>query len=168
MKKTKKTILKYFDEYLKNDRYELSQENLSEVIDRILDVGEYVNEVEEIYKLYPTKCPICARSTGKTKKNKRKIAILLRDEYSFNILKSVIKRYLLECSKTNTWIQNFGTFLNNIPDHGLEEDTKPAFYIEYMNRMYVPEGFDSEGKPTHSDFVVKKLLIKEWIKQQQQ
>ena len=170
MVKTMKTILKYFEEYkflLEEhdtvEHYILKEEDLHKVINKILDVGEYKEDVDIIYKLYPTKCKTSGRSTGKTIKNKFKIAILLRDAYEVNELSSIIKRYHSECERNSTWMMNFATFLNNVPDY--EPEKKPEFYITYLDKIYEPEGFDSEtGYPLHSNFIIKKLLTKEWIK----
>lgn len=73
------------------------------------------NIIEEIYKEYPSKCPIKGSSTGKTKKNKDKIRQLLKD-HSPDELKKIITWYISDCKKSNTFIKNLGTFLNNLPD----------------------------------------------------
>ena len=78
---------------------------------------EYVNEnINEIYNKYPTKCSIKDRSTGKTYKDKEKIKKLLKKHSKEEIIKK-IDDYVKECYNTNTYLKNFGTFLNNLPDY---------------------------------------------------
>jgi len=72
-------------------------------------------EVEEIYKSYPGKCPVSSRVTGKSSKDKDKIKKVLKT-ISYQELKETINLYLEECIKTKTYIKNFDTFLNNLPD----------------------------------------------------
>lgn len=72
-----------------------------------------INNVNNIYSLYPTKCPIGNRSTGKCNKDKIKISKLIKEGKD---LKTIIETYLSDCVKTKTYIKNFGTFLNQLPD----------------------------------------------------
>lgn len=82
--------------------------------------------VERIYAAYPSKCPVSKRGTGKSSKDKHKIARLLRDgEYTEESLTEIIKRYLKESAESQSYIKNFATFLNNIPDYS-EEPEQPA------------------------------------------
>ena len=76
-----------------------------------------MSEVEQIYKAYPSKCPIKGSSTGKSKANKEKIKRLLKKDYNYNQLIYIIQRYIKECIINKTWMMNFKTFLNNIPDY---------------------------------------------------
>lgn len=73
-------------------------------------------DVEKIYALYPTKCPVSGRGTGKSSKDKTRIIALLKT-HTVEGLEAVINQYLSDCSRTNTYIKNFSTFLNNIPDY---------------------------------------------------
>lgn len=72
--------------------------------------------INSIYSIYPSKCPIKKSSTGKTSSNKTKIKSMLQN-MSADELKSIIKRYIAECTESKTFIKNFSTFLNNIPDY---------------------------------------------------
>lgn len=76
-------------------------------------------EVERIYKLYPTKCPVKGRPTGKSSSDKKKIERELK-KYGEEKLTNTIKRYLKECMDSQTPIKNFSTFLNNVPDYESE------------------------------------------------
>lgn len=80
--------------------------------------------IDEIYGLYPGKCPISGRSTGKCSKNKKQIATLLksRDEQD---IKDTITRYLEDCKSSNTYIKNFGTLLNQFPEKKSETTAPP-------------------------------------------
>lgn len=71
--------------------------------------------IEEIYNSYPTRCVVGGRSTGKCAKNKDKLKTLLKTITSDKII-DTIKWYVEDCKKTNTYMMNFSTFLNNIPD----------------------------------------------------
>jgi len=91
------------------------------------DKGEVDAAVERIYSAYPTKCPVSQRSTGKSSKDKEKIARLLRSKsYTEEELAAKIDRYVRECSATRTYIKNFATFLNNVPDYSEPEQPQPV------------------------------------------
>ena len=77
-------------------------------------------DIDKIYNLYPAKCPFRNVSTGKTKKNKDKIKTLLND-YSVDELETTIKTYIAECVQSKTYLKNFSTFLNNLPDYSQSE-----------------------------------------------
>jgi len=74
-----------------------------------------INDVDDIYNSYPSKCPITNRLLGKSSQDKIKIRSLLKDKPKAEIL-DAIKYYIFECKKTKTYVKNFKTFLNNIPD----------------------------------------------------
>lgn len=71
------------------------------------------SEVDEIYRLYPTKCPVGGRSTGKGAKDKAKIAKVLKTGYP---LKAAVAFYIGDCKRSGVFLKNFSTFLNNLPD----------------------------------------------------
>lgn len=101
-----------------------------------------INHNKIIYDLYPSKCH-SGRSTGKSKnKDLEKITKLLKD-YSVEHLTKVIEWYIDDCKKTNTYLKNFSTFLNNIPDipqsESVEEKKKFIKYFKYgMTAQYIP------------------------------
>jgi hypothetical protein len=80
------------------------------------------NNIKEIYDSYPSKCQKRGTSTGKCFKDKDRIKKLLKTHDKDYILK-VIDWYIKDCQKTDTYIKNFSTFLNNFPD--LPEQQKP-------------------------------------------
>lgn len=94
------------------------------------NVNVNLNEnIELIYNSYPTRCVVGGRSTGKSAKNKDKLKILLKTITSDKLI-DTIKWYVSDCKKTNTYMMNFSTFLNNIPDvpgeyKPIESTTKP-------------------------------------------
>ena len=100
-------------------------------------------EVEYIYSIYPTKCPIKNSSTGKGEKNKKQIKTLLKTK-SKEELENVIKSYLNDCKNSNTWIKNFKTFLNDLPDVIKEEQ------IIYWRKK--TENVDLYHESTKSEF----------------
>lgn len=76
--------------------------------------------INRLYALYPTKCPVSGRNTGKSSKDKHKLEILLRTNTEER-LAGIITRYIKESTEHNSYVKNFATFLNNIPDY----DSKP-------------------------------------------
>lgn len=91
-------------------------------------------EINNIYNIYPSKCPISSRSSGKSSKDKEKIGRLLKKGI---MLKPIIERYVKECTETKTYIKNFSTFLNNVPDYGdIKEPNKEVKkYATYEDMM---------------------------------
>ena len=73
-------------------------------------------DVGIIYSKYPSRCVISNRSTGKTSKNKDKIKALLKNGQTVETLEKLIETYVGDCKKTKTYMKNFATFLNNLPD----------------------------------------------------
>lgn len=82
---------------------------------RVEDSAIGGDDVESIYRAYPAKCPNCFRSTGKGKKDKKKIARILSTR-SCSFILDRIKEYRNECESHGTWMQNFSKFLNNLPE----------------------------------------------------
>jgi len=76
-------------------------------------------EIDKIYNSYPSKCSISKRPTGKSKKCKDKIKTLLRSGQDDLI--EIINRYVKECEENKTFMKNFSTFLNNLPDYSENE-----------------------------------------------
>lgn len=76
---------------------------------------EDTDAIEEIYALYPGKCPISGRSTGKCSKNKKQIATLLKTR-DLQDIKDTMLSYLEDCKSSSTYIKNFSTLLNQFPE----------------------------------------------------
>lgn len=76
-------------------------------------------DIEEIYSLYPATSTYerngaqQKRSTAKSSSCKKKILNVLKTGYD---LKAAIPLYVEERKRSNTPLQNFSTFLNNLPD----------------------------------------------------
>lgn len=94
--------------------------------------------INEIYKAYPSKCPYSKpnRCTGKNSKNKEKIERLLKKDKTKDELMKDIELYLEECKKTKTFLMNFSTFLNNIPDRECYNDNNEE--ISYTDPSKLP------------------------------
>lgn len=75
---------------------------------------EIDNFVDEIYKLYPTKCPMRNSSLGKSNKDRDRIKRLLKVYTQEQIRKVVVNE--IETKYGKSYMQNFSTFLNNFPD----------------------------------------------------
>jgi hypothetical protein len=85
----------------------------------------YNIDVDSIYYAYPSTCPVNGTSTGKTTKNKTKIRQLLKSNTADH-LRAVIERYVSECKKSNRYMKNFTTFLNNIPDYEAQNEPEKS------------------------------------------
>lgn len=95
-------------------------------IKEISDKSDKEKSSERLYAAYPTRCPVSGRATGKSSKDKKKLITLLA-KHSEDELLSIIKRYLADCIETKTYIKNFSTFLNNLPDYSqTQEAAAPA------------------------------------------
>ena len=81
------------------------------------DCARMVSEqIDELYAMYPTKCPKRNISLGKSFKCKDKIRKLIK-QYGYEMLKFTISK---ECEEKygKSYMSNFPTFLNNLPDYG--------------------------------------------------
>lgn len=87
--------------------------------------GDTAGAVNRLYALYPSKCPVSGRATGKSSKDKHKLEILLRTNTEEK-LAGIIKRYIKESTEQQSYVKNFATFLNNIPDYDSKPDNTPA------------------------------------------
>lgn len=85
-----------------------------QVLNEINNVS-FTEEIETLYKLYPSKCPIANRSTGKSAKDKQIIKRLL-STVEYSVLRETIELYLKSCLDSRCYVKNFKTFLNNLPD----------------------------------------------------
>jgi len=86
-----------------------------------------INEIESIYDIYPTKdINNENRSTSKSLKDKEKIMSLLASEkFTIDSFKSYIKNHVNYAKKTQGYLQNFSTFLNQLPEvPDLKEETQ--------------------------------------------
>lgn len=100
--------------------------------------------VDRIYSLYPTKCPISGRATGKSYKDKIKLESLLKNGHTEEELSGIIDRYVKDCIRDQSFIKNFQTFLNNLPDYktgdlwSKEPDTaqtEPVVYYQSLEEL---------------------------------
>lgn len=111
------------------------KKTVDEVIKEALDAtrpvritAEKVIEIDEatvnrIYAMYPTTTDRGERgvtSTGKCAKDKKRIINLLKT-HTPEQLENAIKKYVEDTG--GRYLKNFSTFLNNIPEDGLEEPT---------------------------------------------
>lgn len=103
------------------DSYTTSQEVSSPApLQQISNKDTSIQEAaDRIYDRYPTKCVVSGRSTGKSRKKDLAtiIRLLKKGEYTEETLASVIDRYINDCKQHSSYIKNFSTFLNNIPDY---------------------------------------------------
>jgi hypothetical protein len=76
---------------------------------------EKKRDIDFIYSLYPTVCPVQNRPITKGKKAKEKIKQLLKD-ISKEHLETTIRGYLINSDMSKSYIKDFTTFLNNLPD----------------------------------------------------
>lgn len=78
-----------------------------------------VEDINEVYNAYPSKCVVRGASTGKSASNKRKIYSMLKSIDKDDLI-LIIKKYIADCKKDNIYMKNFTTFLNNLPDYDID------------------------------------------------
>ena len=93
-------------------------------------VNVNVNDIEYIYSLYPSKCPVKNRSLGKTAKNKKQIEKHLKTKTKEE-LENIIVSYIEDCKNNKVYFKNFSVLLNNLPE------------VEKM--IYFKIDFDKDG-----------------------
>lgn len=93
-------------------------------------VNVNVNDIEYIYSLYPSKCPVQNRSLGKTAKNKKQIEKHLNTKTKEE-LENIIVSYIEDCKNNKVYLKNFSSLLNNLPE------------VEKM--IYFKIDFDKDG-----------------------
>ena len=98
---------------------EISKPNqYKEEIDKSIskkDENDDVNAwIDEMYSLYPTKCPCRNTYLGKCNKDKERIRKLLKS-YTKEQIEKVIKNEV-DTKYGKSYMSNFSTFLNNFPD----------------------------------------------------
>lgn len=106
------------------DSYTTSQEvssptNLQQISNKKEEDNTIQEAAERLYERYPTKCFVSGRSTGKSRKKDLATLsrLLKKGEYTEEQLASIIDRYISDCRQHSSYIKNFSTFLNNIPDY---------------------------------------------------
>jgi hypothetical protein len=121
----------------KHGIYKLFNESqrVLEKYNRVLEVSNRLQEQEkekdkeknikeqdaiEIYNTYPSQCHIKKRSIRSRDKDIKKIIVCLKKNSKDELI-SIIKRYISDCKKGNIFMQNFSTFLNNLPDYDTVE-----------------------------------------------
>lgn len=77
------------------------------------NIADFPQDVEELYAIYPTRCPKSGRGTDKGRESKKILVRLLKTRSSQEIA-AAIRAYLEDCNKTNTFIKNFDTLLHRI------------------------------------------------------
>lgn len=102
--------------------------------------------IEQMYKLYPPKCPIQNRSLGKSSKDKDRIKQLMK-KYSKDAIEFVIRNEINQ-KYNKSWMSNFSTFLNNFPDptqiDGYKAEAKPSLpngWTQERYDMYIRNGY---------------------------
>jgi len=106
-------------------------------------VNVNVNDIEYIYSLYPSKCPIQSRSLGKNSKNKKQIEKHLKTKTKEE-LEIIINSYIEDCKKNNVYFKNFSVLLNNLPE--IEETVffKTDFDSDGVYRELSKNDFDKQ------------------------
>jgi hypothetical protein len=102
------TVQECTEVYLEKRREEKNREEEKVIVS--------VQEIDLVYSNYPSKCPISKRPTGKSSKCKDKIKKHLQDGMTKEQLIELQEMYIASCERTDTFIKNYMTFLNNLPD----------------------------------------------------
>jgi len=120
-------VLNILNTYLENDKTPIKNTKypyLENAKDNNTNINNTHNnnteEIDKIYNSYPNKCFITRRPTGKSKKCKDKIKKLLVKAGQDDLIE-IINRYVKECKENKTYMKNFSTFLNNLPDYSENE-----------------------------------------------
>lgn len=95
-------------------------------------------EVNAVYRAYPTKCPTSGRNLGKGMANKEKIGRLLKENTAEHLIKT-IQLYVENCKSGKVWMQNFKTFLNNLPEYDFTEKPKTVEIGGYRDLRKITE-----------------------------
>jgi len=95
-----------------------------------IEKKEKIQIIDSIYKLYPSNCPKRKSSTGKSVKDKIKIESILKTKTAFE-LENIIKNYITDCEKSGTYLKNFATFLNQLPEIEIIPEVIPEKQITY-------------------------------------
>lgn len=103
-----------------------------EVQVQVQEKEELKRIISNIYNSYPSKCPVRLSSNGKTTSDKVKIKSLLKDISETKLI-NTIDWYVKECIESKTYMKNFKTFLNNLPDI---EDFKPIEEKLYKYKVH--------------------------------
>jgi len=110
------TFVKEQEQEQNKKRIEQEKNKHSEIVSVDLN-----NDIDEIYKAYPSKCHLDGRSLGKCSKDKTTIKRMLKKYSKYQMIRS-IELYLEEClsnEKFKPRFKNFSTFLNQFPDYDL-------------------------------------------------
>lgn len=104
----------------------IPQENVIDITENVVVVedgsiaftstskDDYTEFIEEMYRLYPAKCPKRNSSLGKSHKDKDRIKRLLKT-YTKEQIEQVI-RAEIDANYGVNYMKNFSTFLNNFPE----------------------------------------------------
>ena len=84
------------------------------------DNSDIKSNIDELYKMYPSKCPKRNISLGKCFKDKERLKKLLKN-HSYEMLKFTIEKEISE-KYNKSYMSNFSTFLNNLPDYGYNDN----------------------------------------------
>ena len=105
-----KCQLNYNKEYNNKENKEEIDKSISKK-----DENDEVNAwIDEMYSIYPTKCPCRNTYLGKCNKDKERIRKLLKS-YTKEQIEKVIKNEV-DTKYGKSYMSNFSTFLNNFPD----------------------------------------------------
>lgn len=110
-------------------------------------VSVNTEHVERIYKAYPTTCPTKKNSTAKSRKvgnaKSKQILLIERLLKTFNVseLETYTKKYISDCTRTQTYIKGFYAFLNSVKDNGIPKQEKEASKKSPPRRIPLAKAF---------------------------
>ncbi|MGL5790078.1 MAG: DUF4373 domain-containing protein [Bacteroidales bacterium] len=111
--------------YLQSSEGEIYFPNANKKKDTIVskesDLDDLNSKAEELYKMYPSKCPKRNTSLGKSSNDKKKLVKLMKcKDTPYEMIKFTIQAEIDE-KHGKQYMSNFSTFLNNLPDYGYQE-----------------------------------------------
>lgn len=88
------------------------------------EISPIKENVEKVYKNYPSKCIVTKRPLGKNSKNKEQIKRLLKEKTVEEMIE-IQELYTKSCKSKDVYMKNYSTFLNQFPDKDQYVDDKP-------------------------------------------
>ena len=115
-------------------------------------------DVEKLYSLYPTKCPMRNSATHKGEKCKAKLKSLLTN-HKAEELEAIIKRYVEETYGKH-YLKDFLSFLNNLPDYSEPEETKPkeGDWRESKNTFWKKDFDEHPDELKAMDYELRRII----------
>lgn len=129
------------NEYNNNkDDNNVDKEEIDKYISKKDEKDEVDSWVNEMYSIYPSKCPCRNTYLGKCSKDKERIRKLLKS-YTKEQIEKVIRNEV-DTKYGKSYMMNFSTFLNNFPDPNCIEFSVCETNLDERNNNVVIKGVE--------------------------